>query len=388
MTHPESPQPPAEKSSAAEPAPREATRGAAALHLIRPGQLQESLEVTRPPSVRNSTLAGLQAALACLIALPAAYLSPWPHLLGYASLGALAALFGRFESPGRRRLVVFQCGLLLTGAVLAMSATATLGASAAVMLLMLAALCGFFFLIVSSWRLGLPGALIFVFAAGASMSPAGSWHEVLARSAATAAVSALAWLICALTDHWRHQISPPAEPARPLRHRLVAAGRIALGCAIAALAAHAAGAHHPAWAAMGALAVMQGTHLHINMNRALQRMAGTVAGACIAWLILAQNPSVWTVIASIVVFQFITEAVIGYNYAFGQITVTPMALLMSYLAAPGASPESMAPERIFDTIVGACVGIALAVACSTLDDRVYYARHRQARRAGRGSTRG
>ncbi len=98
---------------------------------------------------------------------------------------------------------------------------------------------------------------------------------------------------------------------------------------------------------------MQGAHLHINMNRALQRMAGTVAGACIAWLILAQDPSVWTVIAGIVVFQFITEAVIGYNYAFGQITVTLLALLMSHLAASGVSPAGMAPERVFDTIVGA-----------------------------------
>ncbi|MCL8383428.1 hypothetical protein [Xanthobacter aminoxidans] len=56
-------------------------------------------------------------------------------------------------------------------------------------------------------------------------------------------------------------------------HRLIAAARITLGSAIATFAVYAAGASHPAWAAMGAQAVMQGTHLHINMSRALQRMA-------------------------------------------------------------------------------------------------------------------
>lgn len=52
---------------------------------------------------------------------------------------------------------------------------------------------------------------------------------------------------------------------------------------------------------------MQGGHLHVTMNRALQRMAGTVLGACIVWAILAQ------------------------------ITITPMALLMTHLAAPAVN---------------------------------------------------
>jgi len=125
---------------------------------------------------------------------------------------------------------------------------------------------------------------------------------------------------------------------------------------------------------------MQGGHLHITMNRALQRMAGTVAGSFIVWAMLAQQPAFWTVVLAIVVFQFLTEVVIGYNYALGQITVTPMALLMTYLASPAVA-ANMPVERVLDTILGAVLGIVFAVLFSSLDDRVYLHEHRsQARR--------
>lgn len=84
---------------------------------------------------------------------------------------------------------------------------------------------------------------------------------------------------------------------------------------------------------------------------------------------------------AIVVFQFITEVIIGYNYALGQITITPMALLMTYLAAPAASASEMVIERVFDTMLGAVLGIVFAVVFSTFDDRRYLARHQRAQRS-------
>jgi len=355
----------------------------AARHLLKPHQIRESLALAAQPSRRNSSLAGLQAALTVAIALPLVHLSPWPHLTGFAALGSLVALFGRFAAPTDRGRVLLLCALCQCLAVLAMSTAAWLGASSTVQLLLLALGCGLFFFVATAGQFGPPGALIFVFAAGASMGQVGGWQDVIARSLATAAIAALAIGICALTESFRQQARPeapfPAEPARPLAHRLIAAGRMVLGAAIAAFVADAAGAPHPAWAAMGAMAVMQGAHLHINMNRALQRMAGTVVGAGLVWLILTQAPSVWSVIALIAVLQFATEVIIGTNYALGQILVTPMALLMSYLAAPGVAGAAMAPERVFDTLLGAAIGIMLAILCSTLDDRSYLASHHAAR---------
>lgn len=73
---------------------------------------------------------------------------------------------------------------------------------------------------------------------------------------------------------------------------------------------------------MGALVVLQGAHLHINMNRAMQRTLGTMVGAVLAWVLLSQQPSVWVVIAVLVALQVATEMVIGSNYALGQVLVS------------------------------------------------------------------
>ncbi|CAA0100821.1 Uncharacterised protein [Starkeya nomas] len=360
-----------------------AGRADAARHLLRSHQIRESLALARQASPRNALLAGGQAALTMAVALPLAYVSAWPHMVGFASLGALVALFGRFAPPARRGRVVALCALCQCLAVLIMSTVVWLGAPLPVQLALLALLCGLFFLATVSWQFGPPGALIFAFAAGASMGPVDAGWQIVERTAATALVAGLAWLVCASTEIVRRQATPeapfPVEPARPLDHRLIAAARIAIGSAIAAFAADAMGAAHPAWAAMGTLAVMQGSHLHISMNRALQRMGGTLIGAALVWLIMLQAPSVWTVIALLVVLQIVTEMVIGTNYAFGQITVTPMALLMSYLASPSAAGAGMASERVLDTLIGISIGIVLAVLCSTLDDRVHLAHHHAAR---------
>lgn len=355
----------------------------AARHLLKPHQVRESLAIAAQPWQRNAVLAGLQASLAAAIALPLALLSPWPHLVGFASLGTLAALFGRFAPQAGRGRIVLICAVWLTFAVLAMSTAAWLGASYPVQLGLLALACGLFFFVTNTGQYGPPGALIFVFAAGAAMGHVASWQEVVERATATALAAGLTWLICVGTETFRQQETPeapfPVEPVRPLDHRLVAAARITLGSALAAFAAYAAGAAHPGWAAMGTVAVMQGTHLHISMSRAMQRMSGTVVGAGLVWLILSQEPSVWSVVALLIFLQFATEMIIGANYALGQILVTPMALLMSYLAAPGAAGTAMAPERVFDTLVGAIIGIVLAVVCSTVDDRIYLAHHHAAR---------
>lgn len=352
-------------------------------HLLRPYHLRESAKIAAQPSLRNSSLVGIQASLAVAIALPAVELSPWPHLIGFAALGTLVALFGRFAPAGGRGRILLLCALCQIGAVFVVSALSCLGVPLYGLLAALALLCGIFFFIATSGQFGPPGALIFVFAAGAAMGPVASWWDVFERTLATTVVSALAWLICMLTERFREHTPKdapfPSEPARPFGHRLNASARITLGAAVAAAVSYALGTAHPAWAVMGTMAVMQGSHLHISMNRALQRMAGAIVGAGFVWLVLIQQPSVWVIIALLVVLQFITELIIGSNYALGQMLVTPMALLMSYLAAPGVAGASMAPERVLDTVIGATLGIVLAVVCSTVDDRLHLAHHHAAR---------
>lgn len=349
----------------------------AALHMLDRSQLQDSVALAPPVSLRIALIAGAQASLAVLCAMVLTLVSPWSALLGFPALGALAALFGRFAPVPRRRHIVAICGGLLTMGVLLPSLVSLFGAPDWGLILMLALVAGVSMVAVSYWNLGGPGAVIIVFAAGAALHPVDSWQMLAARVLATAAGSLIAWLVCALTDGLRadeiKQLRLPSAKIPVMSHQLIAAGRISVGVAIAALIAWAAGWQHPSWAAIGAAAVMQGSHLHVTMNRALQRMVGTMVGACLVWLILAQHPPLWAMVLAVVVFQFLTEVIIGINYALGQITVTPMALLMTVLASPVPMLGNMPVERVMETMLGAAVGIVLALLFSSADDRAHLA---------------
>lgn len=355
-------------------------RSASARQLLERAQWRDSVALASQPSLRISTVAGMQAALSVLLAVGLAHVSPWPQLVGFASLGALSALFGRFAPMQLRRRIVAICAGLMALGVLIPSLATLAGAGPAQMMAVIALVAGASTWVVSHWVLGGPGAVIIVFATGAALAPAPDLQTVLVRTLATLAGGVVAFVTCWATDWLRKDALPhlklPPPVAPPLRLELLVALRITVGAGLSAWVAYLAGMPHPAWAAIGAVAVMQGAHLHITMSRALQRMAGTVVGAVLVWLILAQNPSFGWVLALIVLFQFVTEVIIGFNYALGQITVTPSALLMTHLAAPTAAVAGMPVERVMDTILGAALGIVFAVIFSTLDDRRHLAQLR------------
>jgi len=365
-------------------------RHAAARRLLAPTQFLESVGLNRNVSPYMGGIAGLQAALALLAAIVMVRHSVWPQLVGFAALGALAALFGRFSPLARRHGIVWTCAALLTSAVFITSLASLLGASAEMVVLVVAFIAAASTVIFAWRKLDGPGAVIIVFAAGAAMTPVDSWAVLVERTLATAAGGTVAWLVTSATDFLRlpelARVPAPVQPARPWPNMLVAGVRIGIGAAVAALIAHAAGWNHPSWAAIGATAVMQGGHLHVTMNRALQRMAGTLVGAMLVWMILAAEPPFWAIVAIIVIFQYVTEIIIGYNYALGQITVTPMALLMTYLASPVATAAEMSIERVFDTMLGAVIGIVLALVFSTMDDRLHLAKHHRSRQTGGGAS--
>ena len=68
----------------------------------------------------------------------------------------------------------------------------------------------------------------------------------------------------------------------------------------------------------------------------------------------------------------------GCNYALGKITVTTMALLVTYMAPPSLA-ASMPVERVLDTKLG----IAFALAFSSVDDRMHLHAHRSKGTGGR-----
>lgn len=345
----------------------------AARHLLHPHRFQESFRAAPPPALRHSVIVGVQAAITVLIALPLFYVSPWADYIGFAALGSLVALFGRFAPRKSRSMILLICGLCQISAVFLMSLLTWLGAPLALQLGLLALGCGLFLFLTLTGRFGPPGALIFVFALAAGMAPIESGQELFYRTGATALVALLAWLICLLSEPMRVSAKDeqplPQEKLLPLGHRSIMAARAVIGAIFALGISSLWGAEHPAWAAMGALAVLQGAHLHMNFHRALQRMGGTAVGALLAWLLLVQDPSIWVMIGILAALQLVTEIVIGFNYALGQALVTPMALLMTHMASGEGDAAGMASERVWDTIVGVLVGISIAWLLSTLDDR-------------------
>ncbi|WP_313614597.1 FUSC family protein [Agrobacterium sp.] len=347
----------------------------AAKRMLAAHHIPDSLRIDINAFPWLGLVVGMQAAIAAVVAIIVTLLSPWPEMTGYTVLGTMIALFGRF-SVGRARLkVLVQCALCQLSGVVIMS-LAGYALAFEGQLLVLALLCGLFFVATVSCRFGPPGALIFVFAAGASLGPTDIWQTAVDRGLAVCAGAVLSLVLCVASDVLA-QKAIKSMPAVPVMHQpsrrslLIAACRIALTAFVASWATHWAGAAHPAWAALGVVAVMQGIHLHLTIYRAVQRMAGTLAGALIVWGLLHQQPSFWVVVLLLAIAQVAAELVIGLNYALTQIFVTVMALLTTYFLSGGRAGTEIAAERILDTMVGATIALVFALIFSTLDERTH-----------------
>ncbi|WP_454695945.1 hypothetical protein [Achromobacter aegrifaciens] len=182
--------------------------------------------------------------------------------MGFASLGALVALFGRF-APRRSRVgIVLECAIWQTVAVFTMSMTAWLGWPQTAKLILLALSCGAYLLICFKRKFGAPGPLIFIFAVGASMTDTLALSQAVERTLATGISAALAWRICMASEMLRQPPGDgrqfPSDPDMPWKPLLLMAARVAIAALIVVFLADAFGLNYPAWAAMGAVAILQG----------------------------------------------------------------------------------------------------------------------------------
>src|SRR5690606_9119542 len=139
---------------------------------------------------------------------------------------------------------------------------------------------------------------------------------------------------------------------------LIGAARIFVASLLAASFAASIGLDHPLWAAMGAMAALQGLNYRNTVQRGIQRLIGNVGGAMIAAVLLALDLGYWPVVAAAVLFQTLTELTVTRNYGLASVGVTTMALLLTGLgqhAGPG-----LAVNRVADTVIGVVVGVIVA----------------------------
>ncbi|WP_201294985.1 MULTISPECIES: FUSC family protein [unclassified Nocardiopsis] len=110
------------------------------------------------------------------------------------------------------------------------------------------------------------------------------------------------------------------------------------------------------WIGLTTTAVLQAGSVVLTMNRALQRSLGTMVGVFLGAAVIALHPPLSVVIVLAGLFQGLTQLVVGRNFFYASVMVTPMALLLSFTAAPEPITD-LAQSRIIDTVVGSVFGL-------------------------------
>lgn len=133
------------------------------------------------------------------------------------------------------------------------------------------------------------------------------------------------------------------------RHAL----RVALATAAGTAVPHL-GLAHGIWVPMATLIVLQ-PEFGGTIDRALQRTAGTVAGAALAGVLLATLNGTVAFEPLIILLLFAAFFVLRRQYGLGVTFLTPLVVLI--LATADTSPWWDTWERIVDTLLGAALGL-------------------------------
>lgn len=110
------------------------------------------------------------------------------------------------------------------------------------------------------------------------------------------------------------------------------------------------------WVGLTATAVLQAGSVVLTMNRAVQRSLGTLVGVFIGAALISAQPPLPVVIVLAAAFQGLTQLVVGRNYFYGSVSMTPMALLLAGTATTGPITD-LAGSRVLDTVVGSVFGL-------------------------------
>lgn len=118
---------------------------------------------------------------------------------------------------------------------------------------------------------------------------------------------------------------------------------------------------HLQWVMAGAVVPLAAGTARGRLSRGLHRMAGTIAGVLVLWVIFQlQQPPLWLGVA-IIALMFPTAAYMMRNYGLALSFFTPLLMLMLALADPRLN-EDVLVERAAANVLGVVVGIVAAFA--------------------------
>lgn len=138
-----------------------------------------------------------------------------------------------------------------------------------------------------------------------------------------------------------------------------AAARIAVTVAAGAALGRALGLEHSYWVALTAAAALQANNVTFLVRRSLNRLAGTIAGIGIAWLVFTAHPVPAVVAVMATACQFAGEVLIKGSYGLAMVFVTVVALSVYDLGVPQARIGTAVGARVLDTAIGVALVIAL-----------------------------
>lgn len=311
---------------------------------------------------RGDHRVALRAAISIAVPLLVLWAIGREDLAVYASFGAFASLYGRFDGYADRIRMQAAAGATMLVAMLIGTGASVLELPIAVRVVIVAVVAALVALVAQAWRWHPPGALFAVFAAGATASlpgtPASFLLVLIVGGSAAVFGVALTTGIALVRGGWpRGQ----RRPRMPIGADAVAVAiTVGAGAALAGLAGFFLIGDHWYWAMVGAVAALGGVQLNQRVIRGIQRLAGTLIGVVIAAGLLALHlPPLVTILVA-VLLQAGAELTVNRNYGIAMLFITPLALLMVELAAP-VDPATLLIDRTLDTLVGVAVGTMVAV---------------------------
>lgn len=291
----------------------------------------------------------------------------------YAIFGSVNSAYGKHHNYDARLRVQVGTGLALTAAVFTGTAVGAIAPASLLAVIAMAtfSVLGYLLAKVRGW-LPIP-SLFLVFAVGTLSSYEHRWSDLILATMLPLLAGGVSVLIGQLgrllpPSPRARQVAPVQTPLRqtlqasPVRLDLLA---YFLGPLLAGTAATTAGIGHPYWAAVTATVPLTGANLAAQVARATLRLAGTLAGVGIAYLLLAGPAPAWALVTAIAILQVFTELFVARNYGIAVIAITPMALILTYLGSP-EPVDVLVVDRIVETAIGAVVTVLLLVAVHPL----------------------
>jgi hypothetical protein len=313
---------------------------------------------------QNDHLPALRVALGVAVPLVVLLLINRIDLAIFAVFGAFTGIFGRGDSHGIRLQHQSAAAALLLAAIAAGSLVAEYDAGSWAVVLGSVLVGGLGSVAADRLALRPPGPFfpVFAFAGTASIPSAATVAEGLGVAVLSVllslAIGAAGWLLPRGRAPWpgpRPRVQPTSAQVRANAVRYAAAAGVA--GAVATLL----GIGHNYWAILSAIVPLAAATRATRLERAVHRVLGTVGGLGLTALLLAISLVPWQLVLVLIVLQFLTEMFVIRHYSLALLFITPLALLMSQLAAPVADRGSLLADRLLETIIGVAVGVVVVL---------------------------